>query len=76
MTQNSRCYNCDQPNFTREHMVKCPARGATCNFCRKVGHFERTCRGKRGNQRGRGAVGMICENGENTWGLHGDGGKA
>ena len=35
MIQNNRCYNCDQPNFTREHMDKCPAREATCNFCRK-----------------------------------------
>ena len=46
-TQQRRCYNCDQPNFTPEHRQRCPARAVTCNFCRKFGHFERTCRGKR-----------------------------
>ena len=60
--QNNRCYNCDQLNFTREHLDRCPAEGVTCNFCHKIGHYERTCRGKRGNQPGRGAVGMIREN--------------
>ena len=66
MIQNNRCCNCDHPNFTREHMDKCPAREASCNFCCKIGHFEGTCRGKRGKQRGRGAVGMTCENDDNT----------
>ena len=41
-----RCYNCDQPNFTPEHLTTCPAKNVTCNFCRKTGHYERTCRGK------------------------------
>ena len=50
-----RCYNCDQPNFTPEHLTTCPAKNATCNSCRKTGHYERTCRGKR-NNRGRPAV--------------------
>ena len=59
---NNKCYNCDQQNFTREHLDRCPAKGVTCNFCHKIGHFERTCRGKRENQRGQGAVGMIREN--------------
>ena len=45
--EERRCYNFDQPNFTPEHRQRCPARAATCNFCKKVGHFERTCRGKR-----------------------------
>ena len=45
---SKRCYNCDQPNFTPEHLTRCPARSATCNFCR----------GKRTN-RGRPAVGLI-----------------
>ena len=54
---SKRCYNCDQPNFTPEHVTRCPARSATCNFCRKTGHYEKTCRGKRSN-RGRPAVGM------------------
>ena len=38
--------------------ARCPAN--------KIGHFERTCRGKRGNQRRRGAVGMIHENVDDT----------
>ena len=53
-------------NFTREHVDKCPAKGVTCNCGHKVGHFERTRRRKRGNQRGRGAVGMIRESDDNT----------
>ena len=53
-----RCYKFDQPNFTPEHLTKCPAKNATCIFCRKTGHHERTCRGKR-NNRGRPAVGLI-----------------
>ena len=64
--QNNRCYNCDQPNFTREHLDRCAAKGVTCNICHKSGHYERTCRGKRGNQRGRRAVGMIRENVDET----------
>ena len=55
---SKRCYNCDQPNFTPEHLTRCPARSATCNFCRNTGHYEKTCRGKRTN-RGRPAVGLI-----------------
>ena len=39
-----RCYHCDQPKFTPEHLTKCPAKNAKCNFCRKTGHYERTCR--------------------------------
>ena len=42
---NRRCYNCDAPNFTLDHIASCPAKGATCNSCRKLGHFERICRG-------------------------------
>ena len=42
MSQNNRCYNCDQQNFTREYLDRCPAKGVTCNFCNKIGHFERT----------------------------------
>ena len=59
---NRRCYNCDAPNFTLDHIANCPAKGATCNSCRKLGHFERTCRGiRRGtNQwRFRGRVGLV-----------------
>ena len=65
-SQNNRCYNCAQQNFTREHLDRCPAKGVTCNFCHKIGHFDCTCRGKRGNQRGRGAAGMIRENVDDT----------
>ena len=64
---NRRCYNCDAPNFTLDHIASCPAKGATCNSCRKLGHFERTCRGaRRGtNQwRGRGRVGLVRDENE------------
>ena len=56
-----KCYNCDQSGFTPDHIPKCPARNATCNFCKKTGHYERTCRGRRSANRGR--LGMINEDG-------------
>ena len=61
-SNNSRCYNCDAPIFTLDHIANCPAKGATCTSCRKLVHFERTCRRiRRGtNQwRGRGRVGLV-----------------
>ena len=53
-----RCYNCGQSNFTKERLTKCPTKNATSNYCRKTGHYERTCRAKR-NNRGRPAAGLI-----------------
>ena len=50
-TRDRRCYNCDKPGFTREHMNECADKNVTCKFCRKIGNFERTCRAKR-NSRG------------------------
>ena len=68
-----RCYNCDAPIFTLDHIANCPAKGATCNSCRKLGHFERTCRGiRRGtNQwRGRGRVGLVRDENEHHQSTH------
>ena len=56
-----KCFNCDQSGFTPKHIEKCPARNATCNFCRETGHYERTCRGRRTANRRR--LGMIHEDG-------------
>ena len=70
---NRRCYNCFAPIFTLEHIASCPAKGATCNGCRKMGHFERTCRGvRRGiNQwRGRGRVGLVRDKNEHHQSMH------
>ena len=39
-------------------MNECAARNVTCNFCRKLGHFERTCGAKK-NTRGNSSVGVI-----------------
>ena len=61
-TGDRRFYNCDKPGFTREHkhMNESAARNVTCNFCRKIGHFERTCRAKK-NSRSNSSVGVIQE---------------
>ena len=48
-----KCFNCDQSGFTPENIAECPARNVTCNFCRKTGHYERTCRRRRSANRGR-----------------------
>ena len=39
-------------------MNECAARNVTCNFSRKVGHFERTCRAQK-KTRGNSSVGVI-----------------
>ena len=59
--QTRKCYNCDQPVFTPEHMSKCPAKNVISSHCRKIGHFERACRSKNTLSRGRGGVHMIQE---------------
>ena len=33
---NRKCYNCDAPNFTLDHIASCPAKGATFNSCRNL----------------------------------------
>ena len=47
MKVTQSCYHCggDYP-----HKGKCPAKGATCNFCKKTGHFEKVCIQKRKTQ--------------------------
>ena len=39
-------------------MNECAARNVTCNYCRKIGHSERTCRVKK-KTRGYSSVGVI-----------------
>ena len=60
------------PNFTLDHIASCHAKGATCNACRKLGLFQRTCRGvRRGtNQwRGRGR-GLVRDENEHHQSMH------
>ena len=64
---NRRCYSCDAPSVTLDHIASCPAKGATCNSCRILGHFERTCRGIKRNTnqwRGRGRVRLVRDENE------------
>ena len=39
---NRPCRFCNAPNWNPTN--KCPALDQTCNYCRKKGHFARTCR--------------------------------
>lgn len=40
---NKKCYRC---GGQFPHSKKCPAVGKKCNFCSKIGHFERCCLSK------------------------------
>ena len=61
LSVDRKYFNCDQSGFTLDHIAKCPARNAECNFCQKTGHYERTCRGRRTT--GRGRISLIHEGG-------------
>ena len=39
------CWRCGAP-FTQGHNINCPAKGAQCNICKKLGHFAKLCRSK------------------------------
>ena len=45
--KKTNCRNC---GGEFPHASKCPAVGKTCNFCRKMNHFEKVCRSTRGRQ--------------------------
>ena len=68
-----KTYNCEPPNFTMEHINVCPATNATCIVCRKLGQFEKTCRGifrKTNHWKGRGRVGLVHEEQEHHRSSH------
>ena len=64
---NRRWYICNAPNFTLEYIANCPAKGVTCNACRKLGHLELTSGVRRGTNhwRGRGRVALVKNENEN-----------
>ena len=41
-SQNKSCYFCGNP-FSLKHRRSCPATEATCNACKKKGHFAKVC---------------------------------
>ena len=42
---NEQCWRC-RGIFTAGHMNQCTAKQATCNICKKTGHFAKMCRSK------------------------------
>ena len=52
-----QCFNCNHSGLL-QNIAKCPARNATCNFCRKTDRYKRTCR-----TANRGRVGLIHDDG-------------
>ena len=66
-TTSRRCYNCDQPGFTPDHVAKCSVKSVTCNYCRKTGYYKRTYRGKQASNRGCGAGKLIWEHEKGTF---------
>ena len=43
-TSNSReCWRCGAGNFTLDHLKRCKAPEAMCNYCGRKGHLERVC---------------------------------
>lgn len=42
-----QCGNCGRSHGPKE---TCPAKGKTCNFCKKTGHFLQVCRSRKTNQ--------------------------
>ena len=40
------CYRCGADNFNLEHLKKCLAKNHQCEFCSKMGHWEKCCNQK------------------------------
>ena len=60
-SQQRECWRCRAGNFTLDHLSKCKAPNAMCNYCGRKGHVERVCNQKKkdtntkfGNSRGNG----------------------
>ena len=47
-TSNSReCWRCGAGNFTLDHLKRCKAPEAMCNYCGRKCHLERVCNQKK-----------------------------
>ena len=47
LKERKPCVFCNKGTHPRD---KCPAKDATCNFCKKQGHFERACLRKKASR--------------------------
>ncbi|MEL7309057.1 MAG: hypothetical protein AAGK05_15125, partial [Pseudomonadota bacterium] len=43
---NKKCYRCGSNSHLASDS-RCPAKNATCNFCKKTGHFSSVCSSKK-----------------------------
>jgi hypothetical protein len=43
MTSSNQCYNCGG-EYPHAADLKCPAKGARCEYCKRRGHFTKYCR--------------------------------